>query len=219
MITERFSVFFKGLEQHNTKQWFHANTKAYATDVKAPFLRLLDEILPNLVDWDPRILPDPKKALFRINRDIRFTKDKSPYTTILKAGCAPGGRKSELPGYYLGIDAANVHVGGGLFMLQPSKLKKVRLHIAAHPGRLRKIVASSEFKETFGRLQGEKSKRLEKTLLPAAEKTDLIYHKQFYAFTEFPLAPFYGSDALTDAILEHLQIIKPLNDYLNEALI
>ena len=218
MITKRFSSFFKGLEQNNTKEWFHAHKKAYEAEVKGPFLQLLEKILPNLVAWDHRILADPKKALFRINRDLRFTKDKSPYNTIMKAGFSPGGKKSELPGYYLGIDAEHVHVGGGLFMVQPSALKKVRNHIAANISPLLAIVEAPGFKNTFGRLRGEKAKRLDKAFLPIAEKTDLIYHKQFYAFAEFPVAPFYGSDALVDEVLEHFSAIKPLNNYLNQAL-
>lgn len=218
MINKRFSSFFKGLDQNNNKSWFHTHKKGYEADVKTPFLQLSEKILFHLVAWDHRILSDPKKALFRINRDIRFSKDKSPYNTIMKAGFSPGGKKSELPGYYLGIDAEHVHVGGGLFMVQPSELKKVRNHIAANTSALLEIVEAPGFKNTFGRLRGEKAKRLDKAFLPIAEKTDLIYHKQFYAFAEFPVAPFYGSDALVDEVLEHFSAIKPLNSYLNEAL-
>lgn len=218
MISKAYSDFFKELAQNNHKEWFHANKKRYENDVKKPFLNLLENVLQTLTQWDDRIQPDPKKAVFRINRDIRFSKDKSPYNTIMKAGFSAGGRKSELPGYYLGIDAENVHVGGGLFMVRPPELKKVRQHIMSSPKKLSNIVEANQFKTAFGRLRGEKAKRIDKELLAAAEKTDLIFHKQFYAFAEFPIAPFYGSDDLAAEILAHFEHIRPLNNYLAAAL-
>lgn len=217
MITKAHTSFFKELSRNNTKEWFHANKKRYENEVKTPFLDLLDSLLPNLTEWDDRILPDAKKAMFRINKDVRFSKDKTPYHTILKAGFSPNGKKSVLPGYYLGIDADSIHVGGGLFMLRPPELALVRNHITKDTLALTKLVDKSSFIQNFGRLKGEKSKRLDKTLLPFAEKTDLIYNKQYYAMAEFPLEPFYGSDNLSKEILGHFEAIKPLNTYLGEA--
>lgn len=218
MISKEYSIFFMELAQNNHKEWFHANKKRYENNVKTPFLDLLESLLGRLTEWDARMLPDPKKALFRINRDIRFSKDKSPYHTIMKAGFSAGGRKSELPGYYLGIDAENIHVGGGLFMVRPSELKKVRQYIASKPKALIDIVEAQPFKSAFGKLRGEKAKRLDKELLSASEKTALIYHKQFYAFAEFPLEPFYESDLLKEEVLQHFELIRPLNAYLTKAL-
>ena len=217
MITEAYSKFFKELAKNNTKEWFHANKTQYESEVKAPFISLLDALIPTLVQWDNRILPDAKKAMFRIHRDVRFSKDKSPYNLIMKAGLSPNGKKSELPGYYLGIDANQIHVGGGLFMLGTPALKAMRQYISNEPEKLIAIVNNQEFKNAFGTLQGEKSKRIDKALMPIAEKTNLIYHKQFYAFKELPLSDFYGSDHLTDVLLKHFKIIRELNTYLNSA--
>ncbi len=217
MITKTYSSFFKELAKNNHKEWFHANKKRYENEVKVPFLNLLEELLATLTEWDNRILPDAKKAMFRINRDIRFSKDKAPYHTLLKAGFSPNGKKSVLPGYYLGIDAQSIHVGGGLFMLRPPELKLVREHIAKNPKALIDIANAPSFTQNFGKLKGEKAKRLDKALLPIAEKTDLIYHKQFYAMAEFPLDPFYGSEELSKEVLNHFEAIRPLNTYLNTA--
>ncbi|MEX0314119.1 MAG: DUF2461 domain-containing protein [Allomuricauda sp.] len=217
MITKAYTSFFKELARSNNKEWFHANKKRYENDVKEPFLNLIEGLLTTLIDWDSRILPDPKKAMFRINRDVRFSKDKTPYHTILKAGFSPNGKKSILPGYYLGIDATSIHVGGGLFMLRPPELSTLRNHIASNTAEFIKITTDSTFVQNFGQLSGEKAKRLDKSLLSAAEKTDLIYNKQFYAMAEFPLEPFYNSEKLNEEILNHFQAIKPLNTYLNQA--
>lgn len=217
MITKAYSAFFKELSKNNHKEWFHANKKSYEKDVKQPFLNVLEALIPSLRQWDDRILTDPKKALFRINRDIRFSKDKSPYNTLMKAGFSPNGKKSIYPGYYLGIDTENVHVGGGLFMVQTAELKKVREHISRNADALIKISSEKDFTDNFGKLKGDKAKRIDKSFLPIAEKTNLIYNKQFFAFAEFPLAPFYGSDSLVEEIISHFKLINPLNQYLNQA--
>ncbi len=219
MITKAHTQFFKELARNNNRDWFHTNKQRYENEVKAPFLNLLEGLLPTLTEWDHRILSDPKKALFRINRDVRFSKDKTPYLTLLKAGFSPNGKKSILPGYYLGVDEENIHVGGGLFMLRGPELKKVREHISKSPKALTHLVDDINFTQNFGKLKGEKAKRLDKSLLPTTEKTDLIYHKQFYAMAEFPLEPFYGSSQLQDEILFHFEAIKPLNTYLGQALV
>lgn len=217
MINESYSTFFRELSQNNNKNWFHANKSRYENDVKGPFFDVLEKIIPRLTAWDNTLDNDPKKAVFRINRDIRFSKEKSPYNTIMKAGFSPEGKKSELPGYYLGIDANHVHVGGGLFMVKTPQLAKVRKLIADKPTALHRLLEKNEFKNAFGKLKGERAKRLDKKFLPAAEKTDLIYHKQFYAFAEFPLSHFYGSNRLIDEIMHHFKIIRPLNTYLKKA--
>ncbi|WP_435624085.1 DUF2461 domain-containing protein [Flagellimonas sp.] len=218
MISEAYSSFFKELAKNNHKEWFHANKKWYENDVKIPFLNLLDTILPTLQEWEGKIDGDSKKALFRINRDIRFSKDKSPYNTIMKAGFSAGGKKSELPGFYLGIDAESIHVGGGLFMISNPELKELRYHIAEHPEALLSIVERTDFVQNFGKLKGEKGKRLDKELMAVSEITDLIFLKQFYAMAEFPLAPFYDSENLADEVLNHFEAIRPLNTYLSNAL-
>ncbi|WP_350286793.1 DUF2461 domain-containing protein [uncultured Croceitalea sp.] len=217
MITKAYSSFFKELAKNNNKEWFHANKKRYENDVKIPFLELLETLVPVLNTWDNRILMDTKKALFRINRDVRFAKDKSPYNTIMKAGFSPGGKKSELPGYYIGIDAEHVHVGGGLFMINTVELKKLRNHIAKNINGILSITNDERFVREFGQLKGEKAKRLDKSLLTTAKKTDLIYNKQFYAMAEFPLEPFYASKKLEGEIQNHFKVIAPLNAYLNQA--
>lgn len=218
-ITTSYTSFFEDLEENNRKEWFHANKKRYENDVKGPFLKLLDSLLTILAEWDSRIPDDAKKALFRINRDIRFSKDKSPYNTIMKAGFSPNGKKSVFPGYYLGIDKDDIHVGGGLFMIKAPELKKVRELIKSDTESFVKIIEAKDFKNSFGVLSGEKAKRLDKGLLPVVEKTDLIYNKQFYAMTKLPLKKYYYSDTLDQVILGYFENIRPLNTFLNKALI
>ncbi|MDO5972128.1 DUF2461 domain-containing protein [Flavivirga aquimarina] len=217
MITKAYTDFFNELEENNYKEWFHANKKRYENDVKTPFLVLLSELLLTLNEWDSRILDDEKKALFRINRDVRFSKDKTPYHTLLKAGFSPNGKKSMLPGYFLGISANTIHVGGGMFNVKPPELKLVREHIANNTDNFLNIVTTTEFNNTLRGVKGDEAKRIDKKYEAVAEKTALIYKKQFYAMAEIPLAKYYNSTSLKEVILKHFKVIKPLNEFLNEA--
>ena len=219
MITEAYVSFFQELELNNHKQWFHEHKKRYETEVKKPFLDLLERLIPTLSALEPAIPTDAKSALFRINRDVRFSKDKTPYHILLKAGFSPGGKKSRLPGFYLGISATTIHVGGGLFTVQPTDLKAIRMLIANKPDDFMAIVTSDVFVSNFGELKGEKSKRLDKQLLPIATKAHLIANKQFYAMKELPVADYLNSEALVDVLVEKFRVINSLNQFLKEAFI
>lgn len=217
MITQEYSDFFNGLAANNHKEWFHENKKTYENHAKKPFLALLEQVIPLLKELEPEISPNPKDALFRINRDIRFSKDKTPYHTLLKAGFSPGGKKSFLPGFYLGMSADTIHLGGGLFNLKGPELKEVRGIIAADPETFNGIVNAKTFTEKFGELRGEKAKRLSKDLQEAIEKTPLIVNKQFYAMGELPLKKHLNSDKLPAVVMEYFQEINALNQFLKRA--
>ena len=216
MITEKYITFFQGLEKNNHKEWFHGHKKEYENDVKKPFLDLLDALIPELVKLEPTISTNPKDALFRINRDIRFAKDKTPYHTLLKAGFSPGGKKSKLPGFYLGISAEKIHVGGGLFNLKGADLKNVRTLIAENTDDFNTIVNAKSFISTFQYLKGERAKRLDKTFQLILEKTPYIANKQFYAMQELPLIDYLNTDKIFDVVLSSFKAINPLNQFLKQ---
>jgi len=218
MITDKYVAFFRGLKKNNHKEWFHENKKVYENDVKKPFLDLLELLIPEIKMLEPGISSNPKDALFRINRDIRFSKDKTPYNTIMKAGFSRGGKRSELPGFYLGIDQDHIHMGGGLFNLKGPELKKVRSYIAQSTDEFVQIVNSKSFKERFGELSGERAKRVDKAYQPLLDKTPYIANKQFYAMQQIPLTNHINSDQIPGVIMESFREVSMLNNYLNEAL-
>lgn len=216
MITKAYSTFFQELEKNNNKEWFHENKKAYE-EAKNTFLSLLDSLIPELLKLDSTISPMAKHALFRINRDTRFSQDKTPYHTLLKAGFSPGGKKSELPGFYLGISANTIHVGGGLFNVKSPELKKVRSLIAEDTDEFIAIVGSKSFVSTFKELKGEQARRLDKSLQPIAAKTPYIANNQFYAMQKLPLADHFDGNKLYSTILNSFKEIAPLNNFLKKA--
>lgn len=218
MITEAYVSFFKKLAQNNNRDWFHEHKAQYEKDAKGQFITLLDLLIPEIRKLEPMVSPNPKDALFRINRDIRFSKDKTPYNTILKAGFSAAGKKSQLPGYYLGIDANHIHVGGGLFMLDSAGLKQVRGFIADNVDAFLSILDSSSFGKHFDGLLGEQAKRLDKSLHAAQEKTPYIANKQFYTMANIPLDGYLSSEKIITVIMDHFKAVSPLNNYLNKAI-
>ncbi len=217
MITSTYSIFFKELAQNNNSEWFREHKKSYENDVKKPFLNLLNELIPELLKIEPQISDQAKDALFRINKDIRFSKDKTPYHTIMKAGFSPGGKKSFLPGYYLGISAEEIHVGGGLFQVEPAELHKIRTLISKNSKDFLSIIGNPTFKSSLGEILGEKAKRFDAEHMEAAKSNPVIANKQFYAMAELPLKDYLNSENLASEILNYFKIINPLNQFLKKA--
>lgn len=216
MISKDYISFFKELEKNNHKEWFDANRKRYESNVRKPFLEIVDGLIPHLKQFEPKISSNPKDALFRINRDIRFSKDKTPYNTIMKAGFSAGGKRSELPGFYLGIDAHRIHIGGGLFNVKPPELKKIRNHIAMNTDEFIAIVENSKFKKMLGEVKGEKAKRLDKEHQEVLSKTPLIANKQFFAMGNIEIEPYLDKD-LSKSLLPYFETVSQLNRFLSEA--
>ncbi len=217
MITKAYINFFRGLERNNNREWFHEHKNEYEVYVKKPFLELLDQLIPKVKELEPEISTNPKDALFRINRDIRFSKDKTPYNTLMKAGFSPGGKKSFLPGFYLGIGAEKIHMGGGLFNIKAPELKKVRQLIKRHPDTFTNILTSEGFKKSFGQLAGEQAKRLDKEFTPLLNTVPHIANKQFYAMQNAPLSDYLDGKKMEALILKHFTEISKLNHFLKNA--
>ena len=217
MITQEYILFFEKLASNNHKEWFDENRKRYEEHVRKPFIELVQSLIPALMEIEPSILPDAKKALFRINRDIRFSKDKTPYNTMMKAGLSPGGKKSELPGFYLGIGADNVHLGGGLYQLDKNALKNVRTLIAGHTDEFLDIINASSFKKHFGELKGDQNKRIDAEFHPVIEQTSHILNKQFYAMATLPTSQFINESNQVEALMGYYRAVQPLHSFLNKA--
>ncbi len=108
-------LFLEKLSKNNKREWFHKNKKNYENNVREPFKKLVEEIIFRLGEIEPDFHSSPKEAIFRINRDLRFTKDKTPYKTHISASFKNGGRTSpNQPGYYIQISPKNIMLGGGV---------------------------------------------------------------------------------------------------------
>ena len=156
-------AFFRGLARNNKKPWFEAHREAYENDVRVPMRALIEEMDVRFARFAPEMTGDPKRSMFRINRDIRFSKDKSPYKTHAacwfrhrNAGHRVGSDAEEgSAGLYFHLEPAESFVGAGIWMPPRPSLDKIRDALAENPRRFARIVGHPTVKRRFGGLDDE----------------------------------------------------------------
>lgn len=212
-FTKEFSSFFQELEKNNHKDWFDENRKSYHSYVKDPFDQLIKDLLEEVKKLDPAINVPYNKCIFRINRDIRFSKDKTPYKTNRSAFISRFGTKNKsFPGMYFEINGKELRIYGGVYMLDSKQVQRIREEIQDYHKDFKKVIDSNKFKSTFGEVQGEKTKRLNKEFQEFSEKEDLLYNKNWYVYTSLPLNTIYKDDLLK-VMVDHFKILEPYNKF------
>jgi len=217
-FTQDFLDFFKELAANNHKDWFHANKKRYEASVKDPFKLFVQDMIDRTAAKDDRFAGEAKNAIFRINRDIRFSKDKSPYKLQMGAVISPGGRKEGMgiPGMYLELSPEHFRFYSGIYMPEKEVLYRIREYIIKHSAQLNKLVSDKEFVAKFGELRGEKNKVLPKEFKEAAQKQPFVFNKQFYFFAEFPPETILRED-FAELIMEYFDASQPMREFLTKA--
>lgn len=209
-----FLAFFKELETNNHRDWFHANKKRYESDVKNPFKSFVQDLIEGLSDLGEPIQMDAKDAIFRINRDVRFSKDKSPYKTQVSALISAGGKKSmDHPGLYVEFKASEASIYSGAYKIDKEPLYSLREHIASNPKEFAKLLKDKAFVAKFGEMRGEKNKRIPKEFAEAAERQALIFNKSFYYYAKFPAAEILKEN-WKDTVLEYYAATRPMGEFL-----
>ncbi|MEZ5038643.1 MAG: DUF2461 domain-containing protein [Saprospiraceae bacterium] len=213
-FTEDFNAFFKDLAKNNHKEWFNAHKKRYEMSVKLPFEAFISEMLRRIQKEDPRVNIEAKEAILRINRDIRFAKDKTPYNLHQTAFLSAGGRKhKEIPGFFLRLSPEMVGIMAGAYHPSNEELQKIRYNITNNDFEITEILNNKSFKEKYTTLKGEQSKRIPSEFKAAAIKQPLVANKQFYVMAE--LSPdLITADDLADQLMTYYHAAKPLNDFL-----
>lgn len=173
--------FLKQLAKNNNKEWFDANRKQYESS-KAEFEQIVKTVIDKSVLFDKELAGiEAKKCLFRINRDIRFSKDKSPYKLNMGASINPGGKKEMGAGYYIHIQPGKSFLAGGCYMPPPDVLAKIRQEIDYNTKDFKKILAAKDFKTYFNGLSEEedKLKTAPKGYAKDHPELSLLQHKHF----------------------------------------
>ncbi len=211
--------FLKDLKTNNTKEWFAENKKRYE-QAKANFEEFVDELIKRIATFDPSIAHHTAKStVFRIYRDVRFSKDKSPYKTHMGAHITMAHKKSDIhtkSGYYFHIGPGESMLAGGAYMPEGDWLKNIRQEIDYNGAALTAIISNDPFKKYFGELEGESLKKMPKGYPEDHPFIELLKKKSF-------LATHQVSDKLVTSpdFLEHCAevyaALKPLGDFLNEA--
>ena len=217
-FTSAYLEFFKTLAANNHKEWFDANRKTYINAVKEPFQIFIDTLITEASKIDSEIHMTPKEAIFRVNRDVRFSKDKMPYKLRMSAIISKYGRKDKsYPGLYVELGPEKLGIYGGLFRPSTQELSKVRSYIITHFRQFNNLVSDKDFTSLFGTIKGQKNKRLHKDFIAKAQEQDLLFNKQWYYTAE--LAPeVIITDALLPSIIKHFKAMQGLNNFFKNAL-
>jgi len=219
-LNENYRQFFIDLAPNNNSEWFNTNRKRYEKDVKVPFNNLLSGLIPKLSEVDKNITGvKPSECIFRINRDIRFSKDKTPYKLMMSAAIAPGGKKNfTYPGFYFEATPEGINIYCGVYVAEKDQLEKIRNLIANNLKKFEGLLNAPEFKKKFGgKMLGETQTRIPKELKEAAEKQPIIYNKQFYYMASMD-ETFLTRPDLDDVLTEYFKAAQPMNNFLKECL-
>ncbi|MGH9666381.1 MAG: DUF2461 domain-containing protein, partial [Bryobacteraceae bacterium] len=173
-------TFFRGLRRNNRREWFQPRKEMYDRHIKAPMTELVQTVNGELANWAPRYVTDPRKAIYRIYRDTRFSSDKTPYKDHTAAIFTLRGlEKHAGAGFYFSVSDKEVEVAGGVYMPGPEELLAIRTHLAGRHQEFRGIVADRALRRLMGDLRGERLSRAPKGFLPDHPAADLVRYKQW----------------------------------------
>lgn len=210
--------FFDGLKKNNSKEWFDANRETYENEVKAPFKKLVEDITAKLSKDLPELNQNASKAIFRINKDIRFSKDKSPYKIHMGAVYSRVGTKDqEYPGFYMHFGADSVMLGGGKYFCSKEDVAKIRQEIYYNNKEFKKVLNDKAFKEKFGTLHGEVNKVLPPEYKEFLAEQPLIANKQFWYHADLKRTDVTGND-IDKLVYSYCKSAFKMNKFLLEAL-
>lgn len=217
MNTPQILSFLRQLATNNEKAWMDAHRDDYQT-ARESFTALITHLLRGLEAEDEGIRGlDPKKCIFRINRDIRFSKDKSPYKANFGAALSEGGRKSGNAAYYLHLQPNDESfIGGGVYQPPSEVLAKVRQEIDYNASELRKLASAPDFKETFGEIQGDALKRAPKGYDPDHPNIALLKLKDYIVLRKLSDKEV-ADEQFPDQALAIFKTMIPFVHYLNVA--
>ena len=220
MITKEALQFLNDLIANNNTEWMHANKKRYE-NYKKDYHNFIGSILTEMKKLDKSLEPlEVKNCTFRINRDIRFSKDKSPYKTNMGVWMSQDRAQKNAPGYYIHYESGNCFVAGGVWCPEANELKKIRKEIEFFYDDLEEIVFNKNFKKEFGQLD-----RSENNVLKKAPKDFEANHPaiEFLKLKSFTTSVKINESVFTEAdfskkIAAKLILLKPLNDFLKRGL-
>jgi uncharacterized protein (TIGR02453 family) len=175
-------TFLRNLARNNNREWFQPRKEIFESQVKAPMHELVQSINADLAKFAPDYIAEPKKAVFRIYRDVRFSSDKSPYKTHIAAFFPRrGGDKSGAPGFYCSISAKELGIAGGVYDPSPAHMLAIRTWLAENHPAFRKIAARPE--KLMGKLHGESLTRVPKGFPADHPAADLLKMKHWVYYT------------------------------------
>ncbi|ASW74428.1 hypothetical protein IQ37_05025 [Chryseobacterium piperi] len=213
-ISTKTFDFLKKLSKNNNRDWFNENKNLY-TESQENVIEFLEDLIEEMADFDNDIAKiDAKKALFRIYRDTRFSKDKIPYKTNFGASLGIG-KGSQKGGYYLHMEPGKSFLAGGIYMPESSTLKEVRKEISLYGDEFIKILNNKEFKKHFPELvQNDKLKKIPQGFEKEDPMGEYLKLKSFIVMYQMKDEAVLDKNAIKE-FTKIFKLMKPLNDFLN----
>ena len=215
----QFSLdFLKDLSENNHKEWMDDNKKRYL-EAKEQIIQMVAQVLGKVTQFDASVSSlEPKKTLFRINRDIRFSKNKDPYKTNFGAFLVEGGKKSGLPGYYIHIQPGNSFLGGGIYQPSAEALAKVRQEIDYSGEELTQIITSAEFRKTYSEPYGDDRLKTAPKGYPKDHPHIALLQLKHYVFMREARDAEVAGSSFIESATESFRVLHPFNQFLSKAL-
>ncbi|NOT51766.1 MAG: DUF2461 domain-containing protein [Chitinophagaceae bacterium] len=220
MLQSSTLKFLKDLKKNNNKPLFEKNRKVYE-EAKTDFAAFIQKVIDQHGKNDPTIKSVvAKDCMFRINRDVRFSKDKSPYKTNMGAYINRGGKKSLFGGYYFHCEPGHAFTGGGLWMPMPPELNKVRQEIDYNFADFKKIIASKKFKSVYKDLSRDAEYVL--TRVPKGYEADNPAAEYLKLKSFVALVPFKDSDLTSKDLVKKtvaaFEALQPVIEFINNTI-
>lgn len=210
--------FLRDLRDNNNREWFRPRKADYEQYVRRPLLDLVEELGDSIEEYAPGYLRDPRKSVYRIYRDIRFSRNKQPYKTHAAAVFPPVGLdRHSGAGFYFHFSPEELLVGGGVYAPGTSELLRIREQIAADPDEFRAILSNEAFARAFGGLEGERLKRTPRGFPRDHPAADLLVYKQFLSGVTVSSEEI-EKPSIGGLIDRHFRTLAPLLEYLNRPL-
>ena len=211
--------FFRDLQKNNDREWFQPRKELFETKVKAPMLALVEAINAEFAKFAPEYITDPKKAVYRIYRDIRFSADKTPYKTHIAAsfsrhsGAKEGsGGHGSSAGYFFSVGPKEVGIAGGVYEPSPEQLFAVRNWLAENHAEFRKLCRPAE--KRMGEMHGESLTRMPKGFPTEHAAADLMKRKRWIYWSALD-AKLATSPKILPELVKHFKAMLPMMEALN----
>ncbi len=219
---DSFFQFFEDLKQNNNRDWFTAHKGRYKTEVVAPITAFITDMAPRLKEISTHVTADPRPnggAMFRIYRDMRFSRDKKPYKEHAGVQFRHRlGRDAHAPGFYVHLEQDNLFFGGGIWQPPGPALFKIRDRIARHPEKWRQVLANPDLRRLIGGIGGEALTRPPRGFPADLEHLEDIKRKSFFAMRHEADHRIAASEDFLEEVTRTFNAARPLMVFIAEAL-
>jgi uncharacterized protein (TIGR02453 family) len=213
-------AFLRDLKKHNDRDWFTPRKPIFEEKLRQPMIELVGAIHSEMARFAPQYIGEPVKCVYRIYRDTRFSKDKTPYKTFVSALMLRNNftRHDGCAGYYFSISPEEIEVAGGVYRPDRDTLLTVRQHIAANTAAFRATYENRKVKKLLGELQGESLSRAPKGFAVDHPATDLLKRKDYLLDTQ--LDPKLATTSrLLGEVVARIEAMTPFIEFLNQPLL